>query len=315
MESALQKLMILVFLAIIVLSPASAKDARELDKYLDCLTDKNIDIVFVFDTSNSMGGEINELRAIARDFAKDLDASRIDYRLGLVEFRDFPQSCKGSDVTACGSPGDFPYIVKGDGNLTTEIDTFNSWLKELKAGGGGSFGPEAVLAAIRHAMSDCQWRSDAEKVIIVLTDAPPHPDGDCCNAEGDTLEGTIFGLAGEGARAYVVGPENAALKRIAGDTGGQFYKIRSGVSLKPLLKEITGAMSCSFRIETEATCENKTLVAKVRLVGKEVIPYVAGQTEAWMYINQSRSSSRYNLNYDSTTGAYLAEVPGVCGPV
>jgi hypothetical protein len=57
------------------------------------------------------------------------------------------------------------------------------------------------------------------KVIIVLTDAPPHPDGDCCNAEGDTLEGTIFGLTGEGARAYVIGPENAALKRIAGRHG------------------------------------------------------------------------------------------------
>jgi len=114
---------------------------------------------------------------------------------------------------------------------------------------------------------------------------------------------------------HVIGPEDAALRRIAGDTGGQFFKIRSGLSLKPLLKEITGAMSYSFKIEAETTCLNRTLEAKVRLVGKDVIPFVAGQTESWMYLDQAGSKSRYNLSYDQAAGAYLAEVPDVCGPV
>jgi hypothetical protein len=92
-----------------------------------------------------------------------------------------------------------------------DISTFSSWLKELKAS-GGSDGPEAILAALRHTTSDCRWRSDAEKVIIVVTDAPPHSDGDCCNAEGDTLDGTIFGLTDEVARVHVIGPDDAALK-------------------------------------------------------------------------------------------------------
>jgi hypothetical protein len=73
-------------------------------------------------------------------------------------------------------------------------------------------------------------------------------------------------------------------------------------------------MSCSFRIETEVTCENKTLEEKVRLVGKEVIPFVAGQTVVWMYLDSAGNSSRYNLSYDSAAGAYLASVPGVCEP-
>gem|GEM_PF-601819 len=306
--------MALAFLAMLVLPVASSEVATDLEKSLDCLTDKKVDIVFVFDTSGSMGGEINELSATAKDFATDLEASRIDHRLGLVEFRDFPKTCSESKGTSCGSPGDFAYRVKGDGNLTGDISTFGSWLKELKASGGAD-GPEAILAALRHAISDCHWRSDAEKVIIVVTDAGPHPDGDCCNAEGDTLDGTIFGLTGYGARVHVIGPEDAALKRIAGETGGQFFKIRSGLSLKPLLKEITGAMSCSFKVEAETTCLNRTLEAKVRLVGKEVIPFVAGQTEAWMYLDQAGSKSRYNLSYDQAAGAYLANVSDVCGPV
>lgn len=312
MKSAPQKLMILAILAVLFLPLASSEGSADLEKYLDCLTNKKVDIVFVFDTTNSMGGEINELSAIARDFAADLEASHIDYQLGLLEFRDFPQTCDGS---SCGSPGDFAYRVKGNGTLTAEIGTFGSWMKELKAGGGGSGGPEAVLAALRHAGSDILWRDDAEMVIILLTDAGPHSDGSCCNAEGDTLDGTIFGLSGLGARVNVIGPDDASLKRIAENTGGQFYQIRSGLSLKPLLKEITETMSCSFRVDVEATCQERTLAAEVRLVGKEAVPYKAGQTEAWMYLDQAGSKSRRNLSYDQAAGAYLAEIPDVCGPV
>lgn len=63
-------------------------------------------------------------------------------------------------------------------------------------------------------------------MIIVVTDAGPHPDGDCCNAEGDTLDGAIFGLTDQGARVHIIRPDDAPLRRIAGDTGGQFFKIR-----------------------------------------------------------------------------------------
>jgi hypothetical protein len=304
--------MILAVLAMFILPLAFSEDASDLDKYLDCLTDKKVDIVFVFDTTNSMGGEISELRAVANKFATGLEASNIDFQLGLVEFRDFPETCDGF---SCGSPGDFAYQVKGNGTLTSEIDTFSSWIKELKAGGGGSVGPEAILAALRHAGSDLTWRIDAEKVIILLTDAGPHPDGSCCNAEGDTLEGTVFTLTDQGARVYVIGPDDASLKQIATNTGGQFYEIRSGLSLKPILEKITQSMSCSFNITVEATCENKQLEAKVQLVGKETIPYVAGQTEVWMYLDQAGSRSRYDLSYDPTEEVYKTEVPDVCGPV
>jgi hypothetical protein len=261
-----------------------------------------------------MGGEINELCAIAGDFARDLKASRVDYRLGLVEFRDFPLTCDDSRKTSCGDPDGFAYKIMGDGNLTEEVGTFSTWLKSLNAKGGGD-GPEAVLAALRHSMSDLQWRSEAEKTIIVLTDAPPHTDGDCCNAEGDTLEGTIFALTGKGARVHVIGPNDPSLRRIANETGGQFYRIRSGLSLKPLLKEITGAMSCNFWVETETSCEDNVLKAKVRLVGKEELPFVEGQTESWMYLDQAGSKARYNLSYDSMAEAYVKEVPNVCGPI
>ncbi|HPC89416.1 MAG TPA: leucine-rich repeat domain-containing protein [Methanothrix sp.] len=272
-----------------------------------------MDIVFVFDTSGSMGGEINELRSIVSDFADDLHSSRVDYNLGLVEFRDFPKSCGMSKDSGCGKSDDFAYRVKGNGDLTSDINTFSSWLAGLKADGGADK-PEAILAALRHALTDSMWRSDSEKMMILLTDAGPHPDGDCCNDEGDTLDGTIFGLTAEGVRVHVIGPDDAAMKKIAGDTGGRFFTIRSGLSLKPLLKEITDDMGCTFRPDVEATCTSGRLKVTARLQGNETIPYVAGETAAWAYLNQSGRSSQYNLSYDTVTGTYIISVPGLCGP-
>lgn len=96
MKNAPRKPMVSAIIAILVLiSPIYAESASNLEKYLDCSSEKKIDIVFVFDTTNSMGGEISELRATANKFATDLEASNIDYQLGLVEFRDFPETCDG----------------------------------------------------------------------------------------------------------------------------------------------------------------------------------------------------------------------------
>ena len=309
------KLMVLAILAIILLPSACSKDAADLERYLNCAAAKKVDIALVFDTSNSMGGEINELKAVANKFAADLEASNIDYGLGLVEFRDFPLTCGQSQKKQCGSPGDLPYRLIENGTITSDIQIFSSWLKVLKAGGGGEVGPEAVLAALRHADSDLLWREDAERMIITLTDASPHPDGSCCNAEGDTLEGTISALADEGTRVYIIGPDHPSLKKIASETGGQFYEIRSGLSLRPLLEEIAQAMSCRFNVLADAQCRNKTLEARVVLAGNESIPYSPGQTDAWMYIEQEGETSRYNLSYNKSKESYKAEVPGVCGPL
>lgn len=308
-----RKLMVLAILAILLLPAACSKDAAGLERYLNSTAIKKVDVVFVFDTSNSMGGEIQELKAVAQEFAADLKASNIDYRLGLVEFRDFPVTCGERKRNQCGSPGDFAYRVIENGTITSDVDVFSSWLKGLKAGGGGEVGPEAVLAALRHADSDLLWRGEAERVIITLTDAGPHPDGSCCNAEGDTLEGTISALVDRGTRVYVIGPDHPSLKEIAAETGGQFYEIRSGLSLQPLLEEIAQAVSYRFDVEVEAFCLNNTLKARAKLVGDESILHYAGKTEAWMDIDRAEDKSRYNLSYNETDEAYHAEVPDLCG--
>ena len=58
-------------------------------------------------------------------------------------------------------------------------------LSKLTARGGGD-GPEAQTAALDKALN-VEWRKDAAKIVVLITDAPPHgigeandliPDGD-----------------------------------------------------------------------------------------------------------------------------------------
>jgi hypothetical protein len=309
------KISYILLIILLAIPAAVSTDASDLEKYLDSISDIKADIVFVFDTSGSMGGEILEMRSISRDFASNLNESGIDFRLGLVAFHDFPVSCSRNGVpTACGGSGDYAYRIYGDGNLTADMGQFDLWLGGLEAMGGKDE-PESVLPAIRHALQDLSWRNDAEKLIILITDAYPHPDGDCCNREKDTLNGTVAALTSRGVKLYAVGPDKDSLKSMARSTGGSFYQIRSGMTLKPILESISGSMQYSFKINLETSCIDGNLVVKARLMGKEEIPYVRGQTDVWLFLRQGiENATRYDLVYENVSEAYRADVAGFCGP-
>jgi len=295
------------------LEEAPTAECLELQRYMDCVSGKKADIVFVFDTTGSMGGEIEEMKSISKAFADNLASSSIDYRLGLTEFRDFNFDCGGS--SPCGGSEDFPYKVYNEGVLTGSSDTFKSWIDGLSLGWGGDE-PESILAAMTHTVTDQKWRGmDATKIVVLITDAPVHPDGDCCNREGDTLEGVISNLAANGITVYVVGPDEDSIKMMAFETGGKFYLVRSGLTLGPILEDITGIISCGFGVVGEVGCDEGVLEVCVTLEGRDgvTIPYRPGYTEAWMYVSCSEEESqRYDLEYDPEKEAYCAVVDSIC---
>jgi hypothetical protein len=286
---------------------------EELRNYLDCTSAKSVDIVFVFDTTGSMGEEISEMVAISKEFADNLAISGIDYQLGLTEFKDFPVTCDGN---TCGDPTDFAYKVYG---LTGDAATFKSWIESLSASGGNDE-PESSLAAMRHTVTDQSWRSGGvSKIAILITDAEPHLDGDCCNQEGDTLESVMSILTDNGVKVYVVGPDVDSFRMMAFDTGGKFYEmgsVRSGeVTLRPILDDITGAISCTFEIVGDAICDGGDLTVCVKLQGRDGIPIPnrPDYTNVWMYVGcPDGSSERYDLEYDAATAYYCATVDPAC---
>lgn len=60
--------------------------------------------------------------------------------------------------------------------FTTDVQQMKENLNSLFAAGGGD-GPEAMTAALKAAV-DLDWRADAAKMCILITDAPPHGIGE-----------------------------------------------------------------------------------------------------------------------------------------
>lgn len=66
-------------------------------------------------------------------------------------------------------------MTKGFG-FTSEIQVMQERLASLKPQGGGD-GPEAQTAALAAALN-MKWREKAVKMVVLITDAPPHGLGE-----------------------------------------------------------------------------------------------------------------------------------------
>lgn len=121
-----------------------------------------IEVVFVLDTTGSMGGLIdaakNNIWSIATSMASAKPTPEI--RLGLVAYRD---------------RGD-AYVTKVL-DLSGDMDSMYAALMDFRADGGGD-GPESVNQALHDAVHRIGWSQDGNsyKVIFLVGDAAPHMD-------------------------------------------------------------------------------------------------------------------------------------------
>ena len=123
-----------------------------------------VDIVFVMDVTESMQPYIDAIKQNMINFAHDLSSNNRDYRLGLVTFEDYVVS-KYPDCNCA-------YRNK----MTSDVNEFIGWVGTLHASGGGDI-PEDQLDALAYA-STFPFRPEAQSIIILITDAPPHHKGD-----------------------------------------------------------------------------------------------------------------------------------------
>jgi hypothetical protein len=123
-----------------------------------------VDIVFVLDVTESMQPYIDAVKQNVIAFAQDLQSNSRDYRLGLVTFEDYVVSAYPDCNCAYRN------------SFTSDVKQFTDWVGTLHAGGGGDI-PEDQLDALSYA-AKFPFRPEAEGIIIIVTDAPPHHDGD-----------------------------------------------------------------------------------------------------------------------------------------
>ena len=121
-----------------------------------------MEVVFVLDTTGSMGGLIQAAKekiwSIATTMAQAQPAPEI--RIGLVAYRDRGDS----------------YVTRVV-DLSADLDSLYATLMEFQADGGGD-GPESVNRALYDAVHKVSWGQDddAYRVVFLVGDAPPHMD-------------------------------------------------------------------------------------------------------------------------------------------
>ena len=224
---------------------------------------KLLDLAFAMDCTGSMGSYINSARDNIRKIVEEIVASeKSDVRLALVEYRDHP-------------PQDASFVTRTH-DFTGSAKTMKGWLDSCSADGGGDT-PEAVADAL-HDILKLNWRQDATKICVCISDAPPHglgcgydefPNG--CPAGIDPMT-VAHQLAEKGITIYMVGcepsisPYKEFFMAVAYITGGQYVPLTKA---QLLTKVIIGGAQEEISLEQFMSEVDEEVQAEVA-AGREI---------------------------------------------
>lgn len=142
--------------AAVVLAPPGPRGSGSLSGHLTAMRGSGLDVVFVIDTTSSMGPFLDGAKNTIDRFVTLLAALVQDLSIGIVAYRD-----------------------RGDEYVTRSLDLSQdryeilNFLEDLYPAGGGDV-PEAVSEALSEAVHQVHWRSRSSRVVILVGDAPPH---------------------------------------------------------------------------------------------------------------------------------------------
>lgn len=125
--------------------------------------DSSLEMVFVLDTTGSMGGLIDGAKQRIWGIVNEVmqSSSHPAVRIGLVAYRD-----RGDQYVTQVLP------------LTNDLDKVYSTLMDYQAGGGGDT-PEDVRQALTDGVRRAGWSQTSSRtaqIIFLVGDAPPHQD-------------------------------------------------------------------------------------------------------------------------------------------
>ena len=114
-----------------------------------------LDIMFVVDTTGSMGDELNYLQTELTPIINAIPYDMHLLNIGLTFYRDI---------------GD-EYVVRAHG-FTNDIGRAQQTLNNESYDGGGDY-PEAMDQALHQAV-DANWSQNSTRIVFLIADAPPH---------------------------------------------------------------------------------------------------------------------------------------------
>ncbi len=124
----------------------------------------NLDLVFAIDATGSMKNDLAKLKTDMQPLLAELFGETPGTRVGLLFYRDYGDTFKYMDLPVKVFP------------FTSNFTSFSKNLNSIRIYGkeGGDI-PEAVYEAMYAACEFYAWRNTAQKKIILIGDAEPHP--------------------------------------------------------------------------------------------------------------------------------------------
>lgn len=192
-----------------------------------------VDFVFLVDITGSMQPQINSIKSNITKFTNSLMKRGIDYSLGLILFTD--------DVEKVYNP-------------TKNVLDFLAWINPVRAFGGGDE-KENALEAIEAACKQIQWRKDADRVAVIITDAPYHQRGEDGHGVTDlTTQTAITMLQKFDVRLFtIVPPKLENYKLMSAKSRGTSYDIEYPFStiLDNFSNQLTNLFNLVYKSEQE----------------------------------------------------------------
>jgi Mg-chelatase subunit ChlD len=254
-----------------------------------------VDIVFVLDVTESMQPYIDAVKQNMINFAQDLAQNHRDYRLGLVTFEDYVVSAYPDCNCAYRN------------TMTSDAQKFTDWVGTLHAGGGGDI-PEDPLDALAYA-STLPFRPEAQGIVILITDAPPHVAGDGPDPTGDSA----YRVHHPDPNTDVTKETGSSVADKLGKNGLTLYAVAPPPFIAPQYQEIVQATRGRlFNIVTE---ENR-FPELVREIGHSIATeYSLTYLTPRPIEDGTNRSVELRVNYDGQSGTALTsyQVKGVGG--
>ena len=125
--------------------------------YIEHLQQTGIDVVFAIDATGSMVWVHKKVRERMQQLSGYVRNLVPLARFGIIAYRDYSDH---EFVTRVSQP-------------SFDILKATNFMAGIDAVGGGDI-PEAVVEALRVAENKIAWRAGAQRVVIIIGDAPPH---------------------------------------------------------------------------------------------------------------------------------------------
>ena len=208
---------VLTFVVGVIMASALPKTSASLPPHEPPVKEKNddktLEMVFVLDTTGSMGGLIDGAKQRIWGIVNEVmqTPAKPNVRVGLVAYRD-----NGDQYVTQVLP------------LTNDLDKVYTTLMEYRADGGGD-GPENVRRGLADGVRRAGWSKptgNTAQIVFLVGDAPPHDD---YPQEPDTLTTTAEAVkAGMVVNTIQCGADpqtQAVWQQIARRGEGQYFAI------------------------------------------------------------------------------------------